>query len=53
MLWRENPRSVNCRYSERRRTPRYTHEHTRMVMGGIPKPHGGLFKSLCASRIWF
>lgn len=33
LLWKENHRSVNYRYAERRRTPQYTHDNSRDVVG--------------------
>ena len=45
ILWRENYRSVNYRYGERRRTPKYVHTYRGKDLDFIRKPIS-LFKAI-------
>lgn len=55
MLWRENHRSVNYRYSERTRTPRYTFESlpvARIDVARVAKAIDGYVYQSCEHPGW-
>ena len=46
ILWRENYRSVNYRYSERHRTPHYVHRSDATATWTYPYPNQGMIRDL-------
>ena len=46
ILWRENYRSVNCRYERRSRTPRYTHDSAAVATWAYPCAGRGIVRDL-------
>ena len=46
MLWRENYKSVNYRYSERHRTPRFVHRSDAGATWTYPCPNQGTIRDL-------
>ena len=46
ILWKENHKSVNYRYGERQRTPRYAHDSKAIAMWEYPSPGTGIIREL-------
>lgn len=46
LLWRENHKSVNARYGERKRTPRFQHDSQAMAAWPYPSPGQGCIREL-------
>ena len=46
MLWRENYKSVNCRYNKRARAPHFTHDSTAVIAWTYPSLGRGVIRDL-------